>query len=398
MRLLIPLFSPATGTWGGLTRVIAIAEAAEKAGHSVAFCASGDLELDLRLHGYQVYPMPPTTMMGLPAPLSHVLEQRAQNVAPPVPPGQSIGNIWLVMMASGLARSGYLKQLVEAELAAAEAFKPDVLFTDLDPGAFMLSSILKLPMAFTYQTVAQKGIGSTAWAMMNRAIRPVLKAYDQPVQTVDEICFASSNLKIISSIPELDGANPDRPDVRYVGHLLGNIRPESAASSPSENGRRVVFTYVGTGSLPLKRLRKVLPEVFPADGDRVCLVGSQSIDEPERVGAVEFLPYVPAESILPHADWTLCHGGLNTIIQSLRAGVPLIIFPGAVFERRFNARKVAEAGAGLFGESNQFTVEWLRGAFDQQARCSAWADRLGERIKSYGGAEAAIDAIENWHG
>jgi hypothetical protein len=34
MRLLIPVFSPATGTWGGLTRVIAVAEAAKQAGHA----------------------------------------------------------------------------------------------------------------------------------------------------------------------------------------------------------------------------------------------------------------------------------------------------------------------------------------------------------------------------
>lgn len=33
MRLLIPLFPPPTGTWGGLTRVIAIAKAAGDAGH-----------------------------------------------------------------------------------------------------------------------------------------------------------------------------------------------------------------------------------------------------------------------------------------------------------------------------------------------------------------------------
>ncbi len=44
-RLLITLFSPATGTWGGLTRVVAIANAAAKAGQTAAFCASGPLRI-----------------------------------------------------------------------------------------------------------------------------------------------------------------------------------------------------------------------------------------------------------------------------------------------------------------------------------------------------------------
>ncbi len=43
MRLLIRLFSPATGTWGGLTRVLAIAQAAQAAGHQVAFSYAGAL-------------------------------------------------------------------------------------------------------------------------------------------------------------------------------------------------------------------------------------------------------------------------------------------------------------------------------------------------------------------
>ena len=70
MRLLIPVFSPATGTWGGLTRSIAIAEAAKQAGHTVAFCAAGYLETTLRQHGYSVFSLPPTTMFGLPVAIS----------------------------------------------------------------------------------------------------------------------------------------------------------------------------------------------------------------------------------------------------------------------------------------------------------------------------------------
>ena len=70
MRLLIPLFSPATGTWGGLTRALALAQAARQAGHSVAFCASGYIEKTLHEAGFQVYSTPAPTQLGLPAPLS----------------------------------------------------------------------------------------------------------------------------------------------------------------------------------------------------------------------------------------------------------------------------------------------------------------------------------------
>ena len=396
MRLLIPLFSPATGTWGGLTRVIAIAEAARQAGHEVAFFASGPLEADLRQHGYRVYAAPPTTMFGLPTPISRILERRSQRVSLPVKPGKSIGNIWLVLAMSGLARAGYLRRLVSAEMEAARQFRADVLFTDLDPGAFLAAAVTELPIASAYASIATQGTGSWPWKLMRRAIAPVLQHYGQPARTPDEICFGPSVLKIIPSIPELDGADHNRPDVRYVGHLLGDIRATSQVDFQPETGRRYVFVYVGTGSISLNTLREVLPQVFPADGTLACLVGAQSIERPQRLGAVEFRPYVPAEAVLSRADWTICHGGQNTIIQSLRRGVPLIIFPGAIFERRFNAQKVQEAGAGLMGETNNFVVGWLRAALEKQAQCASNAALLGERIRSYGGALAALEAIASW--
>ena len=43
MRILIPLFSPPAGTWGSLTRVLAVGKAAEARGHEAAFCAAGYL-------------------------------------------------------------------------------------------------------------------------------------------------------------------------------------------------------------------------------------------------------------------------------------------------------------------------------------------------------------------
>jgi hypothetical protein len=70
MRLLIPVFSPATGTWGGLTRAVAIADAAVAAGHEVAVCASGSVADTVERHGHWVYRSPEATMFGLPGPLT----------------------------------------------------------------------------------------------------------------------------------------------------------------------------------------------------------------------------------------------------------------------------------------------------------------------------------------
>lgn len=396
MKLLIPLFSPSTGTWGGLTRVLAVAEAAKQSGHQIAFCAAGYLEGALRNRGYKVYSMPSTTMLGLPKPLSRVLERRSQRMAIPVKPGKSIGSIWLVFWMSGYGRATYMQGLVEAEVQAAKDFQADKLFTDLDPGAYLTAVVTGIPLISTYAQIVTHGRGTWAWNRMQHVASKVLRTYGRSPLSLDDLCFGASVLKIIPSIPELDGTDATLADVCYVGHLISPIQSTRGGDFQVETGKRGVFVYVGTGSISLDMLENVLPALFPADSDWRCYVGAQSITKIHRVGAVEFHPYVPAEVLLPQCDWTICHGGQNTIIQSLLYDVPLIIFPGPIFERRYNARKVEEANAGIMGEVDQFTEAWLRTAFEQQKAYTSQAAVLGKRLRSYGGPSAAVEAIVNW--
>ncbi len=393
MNLLIPLFSPSTGTWGGVTRSVALYEAARKAGHQVAFCSSGGMAEGLKKHGYRVYPTPETTMFGLPAPISRLIERRSQHVNIPVRDGQSVGSLWLLMILSGLGRSGYLRALVEAQRAAVRDFHADAIFTDIDPGAHLTAAVEGLPIAANYSAVMHTGIGSWAWKRMNAAIAPVLQEHRLAPCSIDQLFFAPNVFKIIPSIPELDGADPARPDVRYIGQLLGPVQPPSPDAFRPEPGKRYVFVYLGVGSLSLDTLRQVLPRVFPAEGSLRCLVGAPGIRGDEQIGGVRFQRYVPAEAVLPHCDWVICHGGQNTIAQSLLHGVPLILFPGPVFERRFNAQKVQEAGAGWMAERYQFTQDRLERMLQTQSNRASHAALLGARILSYGGADEAIQAI-----
>ncbi|MCE1252438.1 MAG: hypothetical protein LWX83_02690 [Anaerolineae bacterium] len=101
-------------------------------------------------------------------------------------------------------------------------------------------------------------------------------------------------------------------------------------------------------------------------------------------------------SLLPQCDGCICHGGQNTMIQSLVYGVPLLILPGPIFERRFNAGQVQKAGAGYMGELPDFNSAWLQTAFLKQKESAAQAAALGQKINSLGGARQAVEAINNW--
>jgi hypothetical protein len=182
MRLLIPLFSPATGTWGSLTRVLAVAEEASKRGHAVAFTASGALADALRDKGHRVFDCPASTMFGLPKPISDVLVKRSQDATPPVRAGRSFGNIWFVLALGGMASDSYLRALVDAEMRAIDAFHPDALFTELEPAALICARLTGLPIASTYASVMGEGVGSLSWKLVNRAVRKVMTRHGKPAR------------------------------------------------------------------------------------------------------------------------------------------------------------------------------------------------------------------------
>jgi UDP:flavonoid glycosyltransferase YjiC (YdhE family) len=393
VRILISLFSPVTGTLGGLTRGLAVADAAAEAGHEVAFCASGALAGALRERSRRVYEVPAPTMLGLPPYLSARLERRVGRGRLPVPEGRAAGSIWTVLTASGYARGRFLRAVVAAEGAAADDFGATALFTDLDPGAFLLAATSGIPIASAYQSVMERGVGSLTWRLVRRATSAVLRDHGLPAVAPEQLFWGPQVLKLVPSIPELDGGRATGADLVYVGHLSGSLERGDDATFRTEPGTRYVFAYLGTGSIALSEAERVLPQVFPADGPMRCVVTSAAIGSPYRRGGVEFRSFVTAGAVLRAADWTLCHGGLNTVVESLRAGVPLVLFPGPIFERRENASRVASAGAGIAAEASQFEPAWLRDVMGRAAEFRPAAEELGRRIDAAGGPPAAIDAI-----
>jgi len=336
-------------------------------------------------------------MFGLPRPISQVLQKRSQTVRIPVKPGVDFGNFWMVLTLAGFARAAYLKELVKFQVSLCDRLKPDVIFTDADPGAFLTANIQGIPLAACYASVMQKGKDSRPYQWMQQASSAALAEFHRSDARLEDLWFGKQVLKIIPSIPELEEPADEREDIRFVGSLVANFQPEETHKDYKiEEGHRYVFTYLGTGSVPVNVLKRVLPKVFPSTGTLRCLVGVQGLEQAESSAGVSFLPYIPAAQVLPYCDWTLCHGGQNTIIQSLQNSVPLIVFPGPIFERRYNARKVAQNGAGYMGELPEFTSEWFAAQLDRHSECAQHAVELAKKINALGGARAAVNALEKW--
>ena len=111
-------------------------------------------------------------------------------------------------------------------------------------------------------------------------------------------------------------------------------------------------------------------------------------------------PSVPQLAVLERADAFITHGGINSVQEGLYYGVPLVVIPQQM-EQLFNARIVAEHGAGLVIEDHlkggHVTAARLRQALDRllaEPSYKTAALEIQKMLRSGGGYKQAGDEIQ----
>ena len=115
---------------------------------------------------------------------------------------------------------------------------------------------------------------------------------------------------------------------------------------------------------------------------------------PENVIATS---YAPQLELLEKASLTVTHGGLNTVLDSLSCGVPMIVVP-LTYEQPAIAMRVARIGAGKVLPLSCVSSQRLRTEIGQVSSCSAYAVRakgMAASIRAAGGVARAAQLIEN---
>ncbi|TMD78157.1 MAG: glycosyltransferase family 1 protein [Chloroflexi bacterium] len=77
---------------------------------------------------------------------------------------------------------------------------------------------------------------------------------------------------------------------------------------------------------------------------------------PERREEVLHLPFAPFSEVFPACAAVIHHGGIGTIAQCLRAGIPSLVVPGGV-DQPFNAAQVVQRKAGLWIPRKHYTTK-----------------------------------------
>lgn len=165
------------------------------------------------------------------------------------------------------------------------------------------------------------------------------------------------------------------------------------------DGRPLVYVSLGT-------LQNQVPETFR----RICeaalgldcqlLVSFGGGGRPEGLGVLPGepweVPFAPQLEVLQRAALFVSHAGMNSAVESLAAGVPLVMLPVGNDQPGVAAR-VHAAGAGISLRSSKVSVARIRQALEAVLGDPAYAERARELARELGRLDplaAACEAVE----
>ncbi len=125
-------------------------------------------------------------------------------------------------------------------------------------------------------------------------------------------------------------------------------------------GKPVVAVTAGTVALGERALfapyYQNSIESILACGTRALLINAPEMSaSPEDLEDVLQIPFAPFSQVFPACAAVIHHGGIGTIAQCLRAGVPSLVVPGGM-DQPFNAAQVMQCKAGLWIPRKRYTV------------------------------------------
>ena len=220
---------------------------------------------------------------------------------------------------------------------------------------------------------------------------------------VNEFC-GRLPLYLALSVPELDHNRRDLPpSVRYVGACLWHpAEPPDASAWLDQLPDGRPWVHVTEGTSHYQDPFVVRAAVAGLAGAPVeAIVAHDSRRDPASFGApagnVHLTPWVSHDALLPRCAALVTTGGAGTVMAGLRAGIPLVLIP-TTWDKPDNARRVAEAGAGLILPPRRCTPEGLRTAVERvlnDPRYRTGARRCAELLAAAPGPAGAAELIED---
>ena len=217
----------------------------------------------------------------------------------------------------------------------------------------------------------------------------------------DQLDLWSKRAIISQQPPSFEFPRQQLPDyVHFVGPLVNNLA-RAEIPFPWEKLSDRPLIYASLGTVQNRLLRVFIQIAYACLGLDVQLVISLGgAIEPEKLGYVPGSPIVvkaaPQLALLKRASLCITHAGMNTTLESLSNGVPMVAIP-VTNDQPAVAARIAWTKTGEVVDLDNCTVDNLKTAIQQVLHRPEYrqnALKFKAEIEQAGGVTQAAEIIE----
>ena len=391
------LFS-GTPAFGHLLPMLPLAQAAQQAGHEVAFLTHAVMTQPLQ--PFQVLPSGPDvgsmiaevtrrtggndpftdTVPALTAELLAEVARRTGSGSPAPETGPS--------MNAELFAGTRVDLSIDEALPAARGYAPDLVVAEgSDYVGPLVAAALTVPW-IKHGIILSGIMGGAVGRAMDAAVASRYAARN---------LTPSPPLAVLDIFPELlqlPGWKPDADalTLRPQPHTLEGVA-WTAPSFPGREDRPTVLLTLGTVFDNPTLLTSLLSALGTVEVNVVVTLGSQEKADAFEADLARVFPvgFVPLDQLLQGVDLVISAGGAGTVLAALSRGLPLVIFP-LIADQPVNAGRVAASGAGVVVTSPKEV-----GATVQEVLANpgyhASAQKVAEQISQMNTPERVLDIL-----
>ncbi len=381
MKTLIVPMAAMAETAGSFSRARLLANALLEEGMKVGICCAKDINYS-KIEGTVEYPLSVPMPLGLPGNIAKNMFPIAQKLG--LTAKKNVGSFEEVLHLTGNTDYKYLNKSVSEIRTAIKEFRPDIVYSEFNISAIIAARLegKRLFISASVPTLPEYGRDPKFATGLNRLLA---QNGLEPVESCMDV-FEWAEKKFVPSIYELEPMEDSK--VVYCGSLK-TLREDE------DKKRDKILVYMGNGTVSMKKVLKEIPEAFKDTGYEVYIAG-QGLKEAEYDN-IHTAPWFDFGELLPESALFINHGGQNSIIDGLIHKTPLLVCPGRVFERKYNAASIVKTGAGISIDQYDFTAEKIKETADKIFSDDSYktqADILGRRLRQLGGVANIVREIK----
>ena len=382
MKILIVPMAAMAETHGPSSRCRSLALGFRSAGFEVATCMAEDVNYR-KIDGVPNYFLDVPMPLGLPEAIAARAFPIAQKLG--ITSRKAVDSFDQVLWFTGNLDYRYLAKSVSDIRKAIRDYRPDILYSEFNLSAVIaakkegipLYSTVSFPTQYEYahRTDLAKGLNRLLGELQLPQVDSALRLFDWADKA---FCLSIRELEPI-----------DKPNVVFCG-TLKTVKPDHSRADK----RNSILIYMGNGSVSAQEIRNVAVNAFQ-DGIYDVYIASASLRE-GTWGRIHVAPRWDFDALLKEAVLFINHGGQNSMVDGLLYGVPQLVVPGKVFERKFNAACLAGKKAGVVVEQREFSPDHIRSLAEKTAGDREMSDNaaaLGRKLLTAGGMETIIKEL-----